>query len=57
MIFMNIGLDLRLFGIQHGGIGRYCRELFPRILEMDKGNNYFLFANEKNDFCGRSGNL
>lgn len=32
----NIGLDLRLFGSQHGGIGRYCMELFPRILELDK---------------------
>jgi glycosyltransferase involved in cell wall biosynthesis len=44
---VNIGLDLRLFGYQHGGIGRYCRELFPRILEMDKENRYFLFVNEK----------
>ena len=43
----NIGLDLRLYGYQHGGIGRYCRELFPRILAMDKENKYFLFVNEK----------
>ena len=44
---MNIGLDLRLFGYQHGGIGRYAKELFPRILELDKENRYFLFVNEK----------
>src|ERR1035437_6143105 len=44
---MNIGIDLRLFGYQHGGIGRYCRELFPRISVMDKDNKYFLFVNEK----------
>ncbi len=35
---MNIGLDLRLFGYQHGGIGRYSRELFPRVLELDGQN-------------------
>src|ERR1700683_2215476 len=43
----NIGLDLRLYGYQHGGICRYCKELFPQILEMDKQNKYFLFVNEK----------
>lgn len=48
---MNIGLDLRLFGYQHGGIGRYCRELFPRILELDKNlpmnarNKFLVFYN------------
>lgn len=43
-----IGLDLRLYGTRHGGIGRYCAELFPRILEMDLNNKYFLFYNSKN---------
>lgn len=48
---MTIGIDLRLFGYQHGGIGRYCRELFPRILELDKNlpvnarNKFFVFYN------------
>lgn len=42
-----IGLDLRLFGTQHGGIGRYCQELFPRVLELDKENEYFIFVNKK----------
>jgi glycosyltransferase involved in cell wall biosynthesis len=49
---MNIGLDLRLFGYQHGGIGRYCRELFPGILELDKNNKYFLFVNQKSFLDG-----
>lgn len=42
---MKIGLDLRLFGTANGGIGRYCKELFPRILEMDLANTYYLFIN------------
>ena len=42
-----IGLDLRLYGTRHGGIGRYCMELFPRILEMDKVNKYVAFLNKK----------
>lgn len=45
---MTIGLDLRLLGTRHGGIGRYCLELFPRILELDKENKYFAFLNKKN---------
>lgn len=43
-----IGIDLRIFGISHGGIGRYCQELFPRILELDSNNLYYLFINGKN---------
>lgn len=43
-----IGLDLRLYGTEHGGIGRYCQELFPRVLEMDKENEYVFFGNAKN---------
>ena len=43
---MNIGLDIRMYGTGHGGIGRYAKELFPRILAMDKENKYFLFYNQ-----------
>ena len=43
---MRIGLDIRMYGTGHGGIGRYCQELFLRILEMDKENQYFLFYNK-----------
>src|SRR5579863_3947752 len=42
-----IGLDIRIFGAASGGIGRYCRELFPRVLEIDRQNSYFLFYNKK----------
>lgn len=42
-----IGLDLRLFGTMHGGIGRYCKELFPKILALDSENNYVVFLNPK----------
>ena len=36
-----------MYGANHGGIGRYCKELFPRILAMDSDNRYFLFYNKK----------
>jgi glycosyltransferase involved in cell wall biosynthesis len=49
---MKIGLDLRMYGTQHGGIGRYCREVFPRLLDIDKQNNYFLFFNAKTIAAG-----
>ena len=45
---MKIGLDLRLYGIGSGGIGRYCSELFPRVLDLDRVNNYVLFGDAKN---------
>lgn len=41
-----IGLDLRLFGTQHGGIGRYCQQLFPKLLQIDRQNQYYLFFNK-----------
>ncbi len=41
-----IGIDIRIFGYQNGGIGRYCFELVPKILELDKDNQYFLFYNK-----------
>ena len=43
---MRIGLDIRMYGTAHGGIGRYCQELFLRILGADKENQYFLFYNK-----------
>lgn len=42
-----IGLDIRIFGESQGGIGRYAKELMPRILELDKESHYFLFYNKK----------
>ncbi|MCL5667238.1 MAG: glycosyltransferase family 4 protein [Patescibacteria group bacterium] len=42
---MNIGIDIRMLGFRHGGIGRYVLELAKNILEIDKQNKYFLFYN------------
>lgn len=45
---MKIGLDIRMYGVQNGGIGRYAEQVFSRILELDKTNEFFLFYNPKN---------
>ncbi len=52
-----IGLDLRMYGTRHGGIGRYCRELFLRVLALDKENRYLLFCNKKNSDPAELGEL
>ncbi len=44
---MKIGLDLRMYGTKHGGIGRYCQELFLRILKLDSENKYVVFYNKE----------
>lgn len=44
---MKIGIDARLIGFRHGGIGRYVLALFSRILELDRQNEYFVFVNGK----------
>jgi len=41
----NIGIDARMLGNKHGGIGRYVLALSESLLEIDKENNYFLFYN------------
>jgi glycosyltransferase involved in cell wall biosynthesis len=41
---MNIGIDARLYGIQHAGIGRYTEYLVTNLLELDRDNQYFLFV-------------
>ncbi len=40
---MNIGIDMRMAGTRHGGIGRYAFEITKHILEQDAANNYVLF--------------
>src|ERR1051326_4474088 len=42
-----IGIDARIFGTQHGGIGRYVQKFLPKVLEIDKLNQYFVFYNSK----------
>lgn len=39
-----IGIDIRLWGIKHAGIGRYTEELVRNLQEADKGNEYILFC-------------
>lgn len=39
-----IGIDARFFRTTTGGIGRYSRELIPRILRLDPESDYVLFV-------------
>lgn len=42
---MRIGIDARLFGLEHAGLGRYVTRLVEEILKKDKKNEYVLFLN------------
>ncbi len=44
---MKIGIDARLYGVEHTGLGRYVYELVNNILKNDKKNDYVLFLNSK----------
>lgn len=41
---MTIGIDARLFGPKHTGIGRYVQNLIDNLLVIDKKNSYVLFG-------------
>lgn len=41
---MKIGIDIRLWGVKHAGIGRYTEELVRNLQEIDKENEYVLFC-------------
>jgi len=41
---MRIGIDCRIWGVRHGGIGRYTQELVQNLQELDKKNDYVLFC-------------
>lgn len=45
---MKIGIDMRMAGTQHGGIGRYVLELAKHLLDVDDKNEYYLFFNREN---------
>ena len=49
---MRIGIDARLYGPEHTGLGRYITNLVNHLLLSDKKNEYVLFVNTKhqNDF-------
>lgn len=42
---MKIGIDARLYGTQHGGIGRYTEELIKNLEKIDNNNDYEIFLN------------
>lgn len=41
---MKIGIDCRIWGVRHGGIGRYTQELVQNLQKLDKKNEYVLFC-------------
>lgn len=40
---MHIGLDARMYGIQHRGIGRYVQRLLEHLAKLDDNHRYTLF--------------
>ena len=43
---MRIGIDFRMAGIKHGGIGRYVLELISHLLKIDRDNEFYIFYND-----------
>jgi glycosyltransferase involved in cell wall biosynthesis len=60
---MNIGIDMRMLGNRHGGIGRYVFELAKHLLKIDPNNAYHIFYNSFNseerdiEFLGSHANV
>ncbi len=44
---MNIGIDARLYGLEHTGIGRYVMQLIKHLASIDSKNKYTLFVRSK----------
>lgn len=42
---MRIGIDARLLGLEHAGLGRYVKKLVDELIKQDKKNQYVLFLN------------
>jgi len=42
---MHIGIDARIYGIHHRGIGRYTERLISYLAKISDGNRYTLFMN------------
>lgn len=40
---MKIGIDARMYGLEHAGVGRYVMKLVETVLKFDKKNEYVLF--------------
>jgi glycosyltransferase involved in cell wall biosynthesis len=43
---MRIGIDARLYGSKHTGIGRYTKNLILALAKTDKKNTYIIFGNQ-----------
>lgn len=46
---MKIGIDARIWGTKHGGVGRYVQKLVESLYRIDKKNDYVVFC-RKEDF-------
>lgn len=46
---MKIGIDARLYGLKHAGIGRYTQNLIGELAKIDKKNEYTLFVTNPKD--------
>ena len=45
---MKIGIDARLYGTKHAGIGRYVYELVNKLQSIDRENEYVIFLQADN---------
>jgi glycosyltransferase involved in cell wall biosynthesis len=43
---MRIGIDARLYGLEHAGIGRYVMHLVQELQQLDTTNEYILFLRQ-----------
>lgn len=52
---MRIGIDARLYGLEHAGLGRYVLKLVETVLKQDKKNHYVLFlrSSHASEFRGK----
>ena len=44
---MRIGIDARLYGVKHTGIGRYTQNLILNLAKADRKNTYIIFGSEE----------
>lgn len=47
---MKIGIDARLYGTKHRGIGRYSQKLIENLEKIDQKNQYVVFLSKDNFF-------
>lgn len=52
---MKIGIDCRMYGLKHAGIGRYVENLVEELLKIDSANEYVIFVQK--DFSTQNSKL